>query len=82
MPPNLQFRNGRVFPAPAGINRHLRRKSLLTTSVPRASGDKPLRLQEETYIEHVFPAPAGINRARPAGIAPRSRVPRASGDKP
>ena len=30
-----------MFPAPAGINRDLRRLILLTTHVPRASGDKP-----------------------------------------
>ena len=31
----------KVFPAPAGINRHSLRMDWLAKSVPRASGDKP-----------------------------------------
>ncbi|EFC6063080.1 hypothetical protein CR325_001908 [Escherichia coli] len=34
----------RVFPAPAGINRHYGKSLGLSRSVPRASGDKPLGL--------------------------------------
>ncbi|EEP9687757.1 hypothetical protein HCP02_001699 [Salmonella enterica subsp. enterica serovar Typhimurium] len=51
-----------VFPAPAGINRPDSDASVVTGSVPRASGDKPVSSVLISSLSCVFPAPAGISR--------------------
>ncbi|EDV4378888.1 hypothetical protein QE80_003193 [Salmonella enterica subsp. enterica] len=71
-----------VFPAPAGINRPDSDASVVTGSVPRASGDKPVSSVLISSLSCVFPAPAGINRGQVAGWSGGRCVPRASGDKP
>ncbi|EGJ7182149.1 hypothetical protein IO627_001640 [Salmonella enterica subsp. enterica serovar Stourbridge] len=76
------FKQGDVFPAPAGINRDLRKIGAHPKCVPRASGDKPIEDSFSNSIGCVFPAPAGINLFFPPAHILKGRVPRASGDKP
>ncbi|HAI2299372.1 TPA: hypothetical protein HI078_003926 [Escherichia coli] len=71
-----------VFPAPAGINRHRTGGAECWPSVPRASGDKPIRTPAALPLQRVFPAPAGINRQQQLFSSHRHSVPRISGDKP
>ncbi|EHH0584678.1 hypothetical protein J7D79_001957 [Salmonella enterica] len=73
---------GRVFPAPAGINRPISTCLAFLGSVPRASGDKPRMNNLLLENSSVFPAPAGINLTNAQFVDNKVGVPRASGDKP
>ncbi|EGG8435063.1 hypothetical protein HHY15_000516 [Salmonella enterica] len=48
-----------VFPAPAGINRHVRNQESPDGSVPRASGDKPLQLNSVLDVDPCSPRQRG-----------------------
>ena len=71
-----------VFPARAGMNRHVKSTVLPERGVPRASGDEPAIRAEPHWYWFVFPARAGMNRPKARGRAAEHSVPRASGDEP
>ena len=69
-----------VFPAGAGMNRHVPRWDPVQ-GVPRRRGDEPPYCRPDDKPDFVFPAGAGMNRR--GHVEPiTQRVPRRRGDEP